>query len=267
MNDLVQGDRPWWGVCPIQKGHGVSWSVGERSIVLFRQAAEWQCWDVQTEAESDEPLVTRTFEAYPDLSIDHLTRYLVGQTQSPIKVFPALADRSIVARPNAPLHLLQGQRAKLYVSTPLWFKVFLLPDELLLVDIPFWRPSDSWFGESNISGELSYAKFTEARTDMSQYQFHSCRALTPIELINLGDDSLQIERLNVPVPLLGVYADGQNNLWTDKLTITRESDGDTAEVQLSHGAPGEASGANKISEPRVVMGKRIIARALSTIFA
>jgi len=257
----------WWGEYSFEQLQQRVWQVGGRAIILRRLANEWNSWNIEAEEELDEPIQCKdncTVEY--DEQLIH-GRFLQQNTSDSIRVLPLLADRSIVARPATPLTLLPGQRSRLYVSTPIWFQAKSLPSEALLLDIPFWRPSDSWFGSSTREGQIVYAKYTSARIQLDKLERKSHRAITPITVINIHKEALVIERINVPVTLLHLYSDSTQQLWTTSIEVKREEDNGNVELTLEKQAPPEANIAQLVNSPREASeGNRLI-RSISSLFA
>jgi hypothetical protein len=170
------------------------------------------------------------------------SRHLLNQTEEVLSISPALADRSIVARPASKLHILPGEQIELYVSSPLWFTVKLPTKSFCFADIPFWRPSDSWFGPSPMVGELCYAKFTDAKVNLSQLEKREYRAITNVLIKNRHDQTLSIERINLPVPFFNIYVDKERQFWTDQIEITHRSDTEQAGITINEHSPGQLNG-------------------------
>lgn len=258
----------WWGDISFVEGQLIQWSIGERKILIQRHFDEWHCWNIETQTEIDLPIkrldidtldgpnvtpeVTAALNEQIDASDNLLGealplpekmsgRYLEQGSHGQCRVTPLLADRSIVARPSTPLTLLAGEKTKLYVSTPIWFSATTLPDEQRFVDVPFWRPSDSWFGASTIDGQLCYAKFTSAKVRLEQVETRSHRAVTPITVVNNQDKALVIERLNVPVNLLHLYYDvsksSAGGFWTSEIVINTDRNSNDVELDIINDLP------------------------------
>lgn len=268
----MTGSIPWWGEFPLAEHQAYTWSMGERQIVIQRLKREWNTWHQETAEESKDPgsHAKWTVSEIPNTALPDngsLGRHLQTSTSERIRILPALADRSIVTRPNVPLRLLSGEQARIYVSTPVWFQAITLPDESCFLDIPFWRPSDSWFGPSTMEGELCYAKYTDARSQLERLEQRPHRAITPVQVHNKQKGVLLIERLNVPVPLLSLYNDANRGLWTDTITVIREAGGDAAELRLEKQAPAEVEAAQLVTEARVASEKRTLIRSIGSLFA
>lgn len=270
----------WWGDFDLLQGQARSWTIGQRSIVIERKASEWNSWNIESPNEEWEALVCdgadaqqwheqigETLDTQSSFKAKTLIRHLQQHTTGQLYIAPALADRSMVVRLSSPMRLLAGEKTRIYVSTPLWFQAFAMPGNLMMLDIPFWRPSDSWFGANTRDGEFCYAKYTEARLQLDMLAPRVHRAITPIEVNNKRDAPLDIERLNIPVPLLSLYGDSHNQLWTQLLTVTRDEGNDLAELLLAKQAPEEAIEAALVAEPRIKVEKHAFTKALSSLFA
>jgi len=267
----MSASEPWWGDIAFNLLQRRSWAFGERKVFIQRLPHEWNIWNIGTETEIEteglSTLICGESDVQEQLDDARLSRYLQASTTDHIRVLPALADRSIVARPSVPLRLLGGEHARIYVSTPLWFRAFALPTQLSLLDVPFWPPSDSWFGPSTREGEMCYAKYTDARLQLNLLAQRPHRAITPISIHNKQQETLLIERLNVPVPLLSLYKHSERGLWTEAVTVTREENDDRVELHLEKEAPSEVPGAHLVAGPRIASEQGTLVRSLSSLFA
>lgn len=263
----MHNTNPWWGEFTFAEHHVKHWSIGNRKVIVQRMRCEWNIWNIESDSEEHERLVYGDLDESYKPDNGSLSRYIQTKTGEKILILPALADRSIVARPSVPLTLLGGEHTLIYVSTPLWFRVSILPEQLCIADIPFWRPSDSWFGNSTREGEICYAKYTEARLSLNLSEQPRHRVITPVRIHNEHKNALQIERLNVPVPLLNLYNDQNRQFWSDAIRINRKGEDNIVDLVLEKQTPSEAQSAVKVSNPRVVTEKHILSRALSSLFA
>ncbi len=259
--------KPWWGDFSFAEQQRRYWSIGERKLVIQRLPSEWNTWNIDTETEIKDLILYGESSHHEPLEEELLARHLQTATMESIRVMPALADRSVVARPNVPLRLLGGEKTRIYVSTPLWFKALTLPGKLCLLDVPFWRPSDSWFGPSTREGEMCYAKYTEARLQLELLEQRPHRAVTPVFIHNKQKETLLIERLNVPVPLLSLYQHTDKGLWTEAVNVTREEDDERVELVLEKQAPPEVRRATLVAGPRIASARHTLIRSLGSLFS
>lgn len=267
MTDTQSYTQPWWGDISFSMQQKRYWRIGERQLVIQRLPCEWNTWNIDTETENGENLLHGEYANGEQFEEEFLDRHLQTATLENICVKPALADRPIVTRPNVPLRLLGGEKSRIYVSTPLWFRAMTMPKESTLLDVPFWRPSDSWFGPSTREGEICYAKYTEARMQLELLEQRYHRAITPLLIHNKQKDPLLIERLSLPVPFLSLYQHEGKGLWTEAVNIIREEDEDRIKVVLEKQAPSEVQNAQIVSGPRIASEKNTLIRSLSSLFA
>lgn len=214
----------WFGVTQFELSQTKCWQIGERFIALKRLEREWTLWNQETSTETNDPIVL-VEEALPEPEdLVAPSRFMVSETSDTIHVEPSLADRAVVAKPSSPLVVLPKQRIDVYVSTPLWLSLFVGNSNQLIADIPLWRPSDSWFGPSTMEGDLCYAKYTDAKTDLSLLTKYSGRAITEVSLHNEQSTPLVVEKLNIPTPALKLYINQQGEAWTQKVAIVQSEE-------------------------------------------
>ncbi len=260
-------NKAWWGEFTFSLEQQRCWRIGQRAIILKRLENEWNSWSLETDIESDEDIIVGNSDDLCAIDEAKFGRYLQQGTSDKVLVLPLLADLSVVARPDTPLTLLAGETSRLYVSTPVWFSAQILPKGDRLLDLPFWRPSDSWFGPSTRVGQICYAKYTAARIQLTNIEKRPHRAITPITVVNNHDQPLTIERINVPVTLLHLYADKAHQLWTTGISVHRDRSSDNVELHLDKHAPVEALDSTLISGPRVASEQGILIRSISSLFA
>lgn len=264
---------PWWGEFLLAEKQKLFWHIGDRAIIIQRLIGEWNTWNIEADDVNSSPLIfsENLSEAQPHgiTNIDSIKplRHLQRKTSEHIKILPALADRSMVVKPVTPIRVLPGEHICLFVSTQLWFSAYTSPKKALLLDIPFWRPSDSWFGPSTREGQISYAKYTDARLQLDALEQCQHRAITPVSIINNHEQTLVIERLNLPVPLLNLYSDCNNQFWTEKLTVSRDANDEIVELKFGEGGPLEASQPIHVSAPRIIKEQNALIRSINSLFA
>ena len=160
--------KKWWGEVSLVVDEIKVWSMGDREIAIQRLDKEWVVWNNERGSENTSEISVKSLKTTKTFSNVPYSRHLVTQTTGTINILPMLADRPIVARPATSLNILPGELVELYISSPLWFLMKLKLKPSPIVDIPFLRPSDSWFGPSAMEGELCYAKYTDARVNLAQ---------------------------------------------------------------------------------------------------
>ena len=258
--------QAWWSRFEIEPGSGMKWTLGSFELTLFRSSGEWLLVNERTTGEEVEPGVWRV-TPIKELPRSHpsLVRYVADQTDGVVRLVARVGDRSVVARPRLPLHLLPGDKAKIYVSSPIWVEVTVGKRSKHLCELPVNRLSDTWFGSSTLEGEVAYALKTQARMNLASIPRRTYRIITPISIRNEGQDLLMIDRMNLPVPYLSVFKADDDSLWTEAITLVRNEGSQMALLEMGRGAPREVKGAKQLSEPRIVAEKNFLVRAFSSL--
>lgn len=259
----------WWGKYGTTPDRWSHWRIGPLSLFAQPRAGEWRIALRHYPDAQDSSLgVDLETDAEPDPESHEFYRYAVGGGDAELELHPRLGDRPFIVSPEQPLFLLSGEKSVLYVSTVVWvqLKVARLEGDAM-IDVPTIRRSDTWFGENTREGELCYATKTSARTRLESIEPRPHRAITPIEIRNLGSGVLPIERLRVPVPALSLYADDDNQLWTDAVCFLRQEGEHEAEMTTPDPGLQSAGRRERIDEPRVPVATGTIVKAFSKLLS
>lgn len=288
--------RPWWGEFTTPPGHTRRWRIGPLNLWAERRAHEWRMYH----HSSGDPLAS-------DLMIDKKASFPTpeeldgmagpagsvlagasagtpgrvmragGQQIDTLSLLPALADRSVVARPEDPFCILAGSEGTFYVSTVVWLTVRLggasngsergkdrHASWQTVLDVSTCRPADTWFGPSTREGTLSYALQTKLRRDIDNLPRLPHRAITQVTLRNRASEQLSVERFNVPVPELALYSNAKGHLWTPVVELDRRSSGEV-EIRMDRGLPEIAGPLELVSEARRSASRNLLVRALGSL--
>ena len=242
----------WWGNHQLAIDEQRRWQMAGLLLHIQRDAQEWQIAyhrsPNQHEDDHDWQIIEHIDRSpMPEKAL--LQRYIYNQTQQQIHLKPCLADRSVVIKPITPLFLSSNQQTTLFVSTPLWLNIFSDDDNLLL-DIPFVRPTDTWFGATPIRGEICYATKVFGRLALEQLPIRAFRAVTPIHIVNHHTKAIQIERINIPAPLLPLYAAQDGRLWTPTIEVEQLANGRTPKVSISKHLHPKAGNVKLLNQAR-----------------
>jgi hypothetical protein len=263
---IEKHDSVWWGTFSVEEDTANCWRVGALTVWIERRREEWRI----SHASTDDPfetaveITTPAEEILPEGDVT-LHRFAAKRTENGLKITPVLPDRPLVSRPDTPFHVLAGDDVLVYVSSPVWMKIEAGAPPRSLLELPIYRSSDTWFGPNTREGELCYASRTACRQDHDDLPRRPHRAVTPLRIRNRTEATLLIERLNVPVPNLSLYATSRGALWTQTVTVEIEREGGTAELRTGTKAPSEAQGATLVSGPREEQDTNIFTRALGAL--
>lgn len=264
-------DRPphWWGDFTLPLEQSLQWRIGPLTLIVRCLDGEWHIGHQQT-ADFDNDDSTWEFQRTDQLpeTLNNNSRYIFSKMVKRLTLTPRLADRPIISRPRIPFNLTAGEEVTLYVSSPLWLELALeTSPATVLEEVPIQRPSDTWFGPSTLEGELCYASSTHCRINLAELPQRVHRAITPVLIRNQADTTLTVERLNLPAPLLSVFACTDGQLWTPKVTLIRGKDGDMAELKIDNKAPEQAESPELLSKPRNTANAGVLIRAFNAVFS
>ncbi len=278
-------DPVWWGAIDVPRDGAVRVTAGPTRVWVERRRHDWRVFsDVSPETDDGEVGAERPRAVAPeDLpELDPRVRFCFADAPERLVVSVAQADRPVVVRPATPLSIGPGERVTLFVSTPTWMVLAVervrrkrpgprgtgeaQSEPQRLTEIPLERPSDTWFGPNTVLGELCYATRTAGYLRLEDVPRRPHLVVTPLTIENKADAPLEFERVQVPVPLLGVYVDTVGALWTNTVQLTRETSGDLAAVRVESGVPISARGASeRLTKPRSEAGRGSVVRAFSRL--
>ncbi|GJM44496.1 MAG: hypothetical protein DHS20C21_13380 [Gemmatimonadota bacterium] len=257
--------QQWWGEYSLEEGGTRYWEIGPLRFWARRLQQEWRFASMAAGDHSDEHLnVAAPSPAEPDESAENI-QFGFREAHPTLELGPACPDRLVVVKSDRELFVPPGEEISLFVSTGLWLQVRTGASPALLYEIPFRRPSDTWFGPSTLVGELCYSARVKVRFRLEDVVRRPHRAISVVKIRNRASTQLALTRLTLPVPLLSLYGSEDGQLWTESMTLIRDADGEHAEVKLGRGAPREAHGAKKLTGPRRQPQKGVLLRSFASL--
>ena len=181
-----------------------------------------------------------------------------------LELHALLADRPIVTKPEMQVYVPADDHADVYLTSPLW--VGLSYDGARLLEIPTWRPSDTWFGPSTVSGTLAYAGRTRLRSRVEELSPTPVRALTQTRIVNQTRRAIELEGIALPLPSMRLYRTENGRLWTESVEVRCDRMG-RSEVRVE--APSaELTGSFRVlGERRIQPDANGLVRAFSALFS
>ncbi|MCP4500996.1 MAG: hypothetical protein GY822_13640 [Deltaproteobacteria bacterium] len=220
----------WWGEVHIPVDRGVRWTIGPCTFLAQRRRREWL---LAKHTEGD--VLKAGFNKDVDVDVDvmaedgkphtEIMRFAFDEAPPLLHLLPALADRPVVADLMVPFMVLPQQTVHFFLTTPLWSQFLVRPegsdveDATLLSEIPITRPSDTWAGESTITGTLAYASQTAARMHLEDVLRLPQRAFTRVMVRNRSNEGIRLERLQLPMENLSLFVDDQDVFWTSRYSL------------------------------------------------
>ncbi len=257
----------WWGEFRLDVGETAEWRVDLLHIAIKRQERELLVAHHKVKGPGDDPALKFAY-GNPSLDEDEIaeiSRFVFKEAPGSLAVLPALADRSVVSRPFAPLTVPAGETASIYVGTPLWFTLAAGDPLKPFFEIPIQRPSDTWFGPSPMQGETCYASRTFARLNEQNLVPMADWATTLVHIQNVAEKPLHVERLNLPVPYLSLFETPNAWLFTESVTMVQSKAEEKAEFSFGKDPGGTVPEAALVSGPREIAHKGMLVRAFSSL--
>lgn len=253
----------WWGRHDVEPGKALRFRIGPRELWLERLPLELRVTHKQHEDALDATLVVADRSAAPQGGLS-ASRFAVAAGTG-VLLEPRLADRSVVVHAHEPFHVLADDEATLYMTTPIWICLSAAPSGKLMTELPCHRPSDTWFGPSTREGELCYAGVTSARRSLEELTMRPHRAVTQVRLHNQARTPLHLDRIALPATALSLFAAEDHRLWTERVSITRQPDGEVRGVAVDGEPPAEAGEVMRIAAPRHEDEKNPLTRAFRAL--
>ncbi len=257
----------WWGSFEVPEGQEGRFEVSALQLWVRHVPGEWRLKSLVDDERQAQPFSwsCQPVDSSAAPSEASLLRLVTRANDDRVFVRPALADRAIVVHTETPMLLLPNQSVELFMGLPLWVVVSQTENGEPLLDLPIWRPSDTWFGPPTQEGELCYAGRTSARLNMADMPVRSNLAWTVIKLRNTGKRALPFERLRVPGTSLGLYAAQNGWLWTETVHIDKRGAAFQTEARLGE-PPREVAGPlERVSRSRAELSGTPLARALRVL--
>ncbi|MEX0900065.1 MAG: hypothetical protein WD081_05180 [Gammaproteobacteria bacterium] len=259
-------DDGWWGNYELDIGERARWRIGPLQLYVERRRAEWIVHSLSSDDSRDAlcEIEVPTRSPLPDCVESH--RFVQRATGGRVTLSGRLADRPVVIKPAIPLSVPGGEEVTLYVGSPVWVQVAVGDPPVHLLEIPSHRASDTWVGPNTREGEACYGSRTLAQVDFADCTIRPHRAITEVEVRNKAADTLVIEQIQLPAPLLALYGGNGGVLWTQSMTLTRDHREHAARLTIGPAAPTTGGALHRIGEPRKAVEGNMIAQVFNRLW-
>lgn len=241
---------PWWGDYEIDIEQTLRWQIGPKTLWITRGDKEWRITTAEGRDHLDNRLTIAEAAEVPAGENLEVMRFAAPGESCAIRLVPALPDRPLIVKAEEPFFVPQMKEITLYVSAPLWLRVFEGESSVGLVDVPLTQPSDTWFGPDTLSGELCYASRSSARLHLENLPERPHRSVSALHIRNSAKSVLALEKLKVPVQHLGLFTSEEGHLWTEALKFEREEDTEGARVRIEK-RPKQIVNEIPVAKPRI----------------
>ena len=243
---------------PVSKGPAW-WQWGSRRVFVLLERDE-----VRVGVDGgDEPLSDVEVLGAPGEPPEETERFVLTSSMD-VRWTARTADRAVVVRPASPITVLGDATAEIFVSTPLWIGLRNGGSGEPFFEVPSFRPSNTWFGETPQAGELAYSTRSRARARLDQLTFLPGRAVTRVTLVNAQPTPWHVDRLKVPVNHLPLFHTERSGVWTAGVRIECK-DADEVDVVVDPSTPKSVGPASRFQDPRNSATPRLVLRALGSL--
>ena len=245
MNQVPVGPKDLWGEHPIP-GAGETRRIDVGPLAVWLRSVENELWLAHAgRGENDGPLPE------PPADIEW-RRWALPEGAHRIRIRPVLPDRPLVVKPEHSFMLLRHASARIYLRIPVWIRVEALQDHggggALLAEIPTVQLSDTWWGD-HLEGELAFWLPTRGRRRLDTEMFQPHLVIGVVQLDNLSEDDLQVEKLSLRVEHLSVY-EKDRWLWAEEVSVNYHGETEGSEIRMEDHPPVEARDAREITPAR-----------------
>lgn len=227
---------------------------------------EWQVRVDRSGSEPDRMRWTQTVSHMLPGSGVPLQRLMRPEGSNTVTCLPIMAKLPTVIRPYQPLTILAGGECIIYVGTVVWMRVCVGQQRQQLMEIPLSDPSLTWVGPSTMEGDLCYMAPSYARLVLDAVPRRPWRAVTPVRIRNNRQESLLIERFSLPTPLLSLHENERGHLWTPRVTVTCETEMNSARLKIDKTLIAAAGRCKLIAPAREHNERVYLHHALDRIF-
>lgn len=261
MNGGRKGPEGLWGDHPVP-APGETRRLDVGPLTLWLRGAAGGLWIAHT----------RSSESWePDRSMPEdvpWSRWALHEGQRYLHVSPVFPDRPLVVKPEHASTLMRRASSRIYMRVPVWVRVEAMDQpggrRALLTEIPTMALSETWWGDFR-DGELAYWLVIKSRTELTPDLFESHLVITAVQLDNLSEDDLQVEKLSLRVEHLSIF-EKEGWLWGEEVRVEYHGEDEGTVIRMNDLPPAEAAGAREISPARL-QGKSLRARTFARLRA
>ncbi len=261
MNAGREGPTDLWGDRPMP-GRDETQRLDIGPLTVWLRGHENELWITFVRSPEGE-------EPDRDLPEDaQWSRWALHEGQRRLRISPVFPDRPLVVKAEHPFTLMRRASARIFGRVPVWVRVEAQDrpggKAALLTEIPAVALSETWWGDFQ-DGEMAYWLVTTGRRQLTPDLFDAHLAISAVQLDNLSEDDLQVEKLSLRVEHLSIYEkDGW--LWAEEVRVEYHGEDEGTEIVMDDRPPAEAAGAREISPARE-QGRSLRARTFARLRA
>lgn len=193
-------------------------------------------WRVHVERKSTESPVASRNEDEPLPEKPSWKRWAFREEDACVWCRPAMPDKPVVVRPEAPLSIPRGNEVMFFVSIPVSLQFLIGPNaEVLIHEEPTVVLSKTWAGEPT-SGELAYALRTSASRNLEGIKKGDHRVVCPLLIRNRSEEQLNFQKLALRTMHANIHL-GSTRLWCEQIEINYLGKAHFSEIVFGKTAP------------------------------
>lgn len=261
MNGGSAGPQGLWGDRPVP-APGETQRLDVGPLTMWLRSENGELWITHSRpAGGGEP--DRSLPADAQWS-----RWALPEGSRHLHLSPVFPDRPLVVKPEHAFTLMRRASARVYMRVPVWVRVDAMDRpggrRVLLTEIPTVLLSETWWGDIR-DGELAYWLTTKGRRQLVPELVEAHQVISAVQLDNLSEDDLQVEKLSLRVEHLSVY-EKDGRLWAEEVGVEYHGEDEGTDIRMNDKPPAEAAGAREISPARV-QGRSFKARTFARLRA
>lgn len=183
-------------------------------------------------------------------------RFAYSERSPTLKVTPCLGERPFVVKPDTTFMILPGEKAKIFLSTPMNIRIEDVNSKQVIDELPVLNRVKTWFGQTPTSGQLCFFTRIHAALSEESLPFRPHRAMTHLFVENSSNLPIPIQKLKIPVNYLRLFQDGRGLFVTSSLSVKSDNSGKLKDLKIF---PPEEYSEDRITvhEPHEVIPKRL----------
>lgn len=159
------------------------------------------------------------YSGMPPENLLNEKRFAYSDRAPALKVAPMLGEMPFVVKPDTTFMILPGEKAKIFLSTPVNMALSDGETGDLIDEFPVLHRVKTWFGETPTKGQLCFFTRIHAALIEENLPFRPHRALTHLYVENSSRKPIAIEKLKIPVNYLTLYQDSRGLFVTSSLSV------------------------------------------------
>ena len=182
-------------------------------------------------------------------------RFAFSDKSPTLKILPCLGELPFVVKPDTKFMILPGEKAKIFLSTPMSLRIYDVEKNQVIDEIPVLHRVKTWFGQSPTAGQLCFFTKIHAALVEERLPFRPHRALTHLFIENSSHEPISVHKLKIPVNYLKLYQDMRGLFLTSSLSVKSDRQGELKDLKIfPHDDAGKLI---LIQEPREQAPRRL----------